>query len=74
MKSHWKVPFRNVISTTFWGMVKQTIWCHFVIKLWPNLIDVDSSPEFALEDEQKFAEQYRFMLARVRAKRHLISA
>jgi len=35
----WKVPFRQVYCDTFWRWVKSTVWCHIVIKVYPNASD-----------------------------------
>lgn len=72
MKGSWKVPFRQVYCGSFGDMLRQTFWCLVVIKLWPNLIDVDSCADFCLEDGQKFLEQHATWFERVRKNRAAI--
>lgn len=63
----WKVPFRMVYCNSFKEWVKHSIWCHFVIKIWDNLIDLDSDGFVGvyLENPGKFYEQYEWMIRRV---------
>lgn len=44
MKGYWKVPFRSVFCSSFGGMVKATIWCHIVLKLFPGARDMGTYP------------------------------
>lgn len=60
MKGYWKVPFRAVYCDSFVTMLKQTLWCHVVIKVFPNVVDFD----FAPQDRQEFLKQYEFMFRR----------
>ena len=35
----WKVPRRQVYCATFAGWVAETIWCHVVLRIYPNAFD-----------------------------------
>lgn len=69
-KLGWKVPFRQCYTDTFVGWVKLTIWCHFVIKVFPNAYDFGSASllDECIKDPFFFHEQYRGFLRR--AKRY----
>ena len=62
----WKVPFREVYCDSFVGMLKQTLWCHVVGRVFPGArdlaADVLSSHYFA--DPSAFFEQYKRALRR----------
>ena len=40
----FKVPFRECYCNRFKDCVKHTIWCHFVIRIFPNCYDFNSDP------------------------------
>lgn len=46
----WKVPFRQVYCDTFWTWVRAIIWCHFVLRLFPNAVEVFDMPYFEPAD------------------------
>lgn len=62
MKGYWKVPFRQVYCDSFVNMLKQTLWCHLVIKVFPCVVDVAYGPL----DPQDFVKQYAFMFKRAK--------
>lgn len=66
----YKVPFRRVYCNTFKSCVKQTIWCHFVIRIFPNTIDFNSIPliDYMLNNPKGTYEQLEHML--IVAKEH----
>lgn len=66
-KLGWKVPFRQVYCATLVECLRQTIWCHFVIRVWPNCINLGSDSLVPLyqRDPNLFHEQYKFMIDRV---------
>lgn len=33
LKDYWKVPFREVYCDTFGAWVRETVWCHIVLRL-----------------------------------------
>ena len=32
----YKVPFRMIYCETIGQWVRETVWCHIVLKIWPN--------------------------------------
>lgn len=46
----WKVPFRQVWCETFISMLRQVLWCHVVIRVFPKVHDFGSD---------SFADVYR---------------
>lgn len=68
---NYKVPFRQAYATTFAGWLKYTFWCHVVIRVFPDCVDLgsDALVPYYLERPETFFEQYRFMLARVDGER-----
>jgi hypothetical protein len=63
----WKVPRRQVYTHNFKSWIKETLWCHLVLKLWPNIIDLGSDPlrsEY-VENPQMFLDQYKWLIYRV---------
>jgi hypothetical protein len=36
MSTMWKVPFRRVYCETLGDMLRETLWCHAVLRLFPN--------------------------------------
>lgn len=71
MAGLWKVPFRDVYCTTFGGMLKQTLWCHVVLRAFPDVIDVGSCGNDLLLDGQSFLTQHREWFERVARRRSL---
>lgn len=66
----WKVPFRQVYCSSFKQCVLATIWCHFVIKLFPHCVDMGAAPvEWFLAEPLQFFDQYEYLLRRVRDER-----
>lgn len=62
----WKVPFRSVYCDSFRSWLKQTFWCHVVIKVFPHLIDLASDPQLheMVDSPEFFHEQYRGFISR----------
>ncbi len=60
----WKVPFRQVYCATLEDCVKQTFWCHVVIKVFPNVIDINSDAlvQHYPESPRMFYEQYSWRI------------
>lgn len=56
----WKVPFRRVWCFSFRDWVKATIWCHFVIRVFPHTINLEgcSFLDVYKKDAQFFHDQY----------------
>lgn len=71
LNTMWKVPFRGVYCETFVGMLKQTLWCHLVIKIFPLARDLskDALAEYYEENPLEFFEQYKNTLRHGRAVR-----
>lgn len=65
MKNYLKVPFRQVYCPDFKSWLRATIWCHVVLRLFPDVIDVGSQPDFALTDGAKFLDQHGSWFRRV---------
>lgn len=63
----YKVPFRQSYTLTLKDWLKQTFWCHVVIKVFPSLIDLetDSLSQSYIEHPEKFYEQYEWLIYRV---------
>lgn len=38
----WKVPFRSVLCSSFPEWVRATVWCHFVVRVFPFVHDFRS--------------------------------
>lgn len=57
---HWKVPFRQVYCESFRDMLKQTIWCHVVLRLFPDVVDLAQAPL----DRQHFLRAYEWAFRR----------
>ena len=38
----WKVPFRPVYCASFIDMLRQTFWCHAVLRVFPHAHDFGS--------------------------------
>lgn len=66
-KWFWKVPFRSKFCDSFRGMLKSTVWCHLVLRLFPNVVDLDQGPL----DREHFLKHYEFALRRVEWSRVL---
>ncbi len=63
----WKVPGRQVYTSNFKQWIKQILWCYFVLKLWPNIIDLESDTlrsEY-LDRPKMFIDQYWWLINRV---------
>lgn len=43
MKGYRKVPFRECYTTSIWQCIRWTIWCHVVLRLFPNATERDPS-------------------------------
>lgn len=71
MKNHLKVPLRSVYCPTLKSWALATLWCHLVLRLWPDVIDVGSQPDFALTDGAKFLDQHGSWFRRVCESRGL---
>lgn len=67
----WKVPFRQVYDETFIGWLKATIWCHFVIRVFPFARDLESDAllEHYVERPSGMFEQYENTIKAIIAKR-----
>lgn len=39
MKGYWKVPFRDVYCMSLRSMLRQTVWCHVVRRMFPGARD-----------------------------------
>lgn len=74
MQGYWKVPFRAVYVSNFSGWVKSTIWCHFIIKLFPHAVDLgsDALVDHYLKRPELFYDQYQWVLERVVAERRSV--
>lgn len=74
MKHYWKVPFRAVYTTTFTDWVKSTIWCHFVIRVFPHSVDLrtDALVDLYLKRPETFYDQYKWALERVALERRSV--
>lgn len=57
----WKVPFRQVYTSTFADWVRQTFWCHVVIRVFPGAVDLksDALSEVYREKPETMYEQYK---------------
>lgn len=64
----YKVPFRMVYCDTLVDWIRYTLWCHVVIKLWPNVFDLGADPLVGmyLEKPETFFEQYEFAIRRAK--------
>lgn len=67
MVKEYKIPFRQVYTLTFKDFLKQTLWCHFVIKVFPYLIDLesDSMSKDYINNPEKFYGQYEWLIYKV---------
>ena len=56
----YKIPLRQIYTGTFVAWVKETFWCHVVIRLFPFALDLysDSLKGYYLENPSAFFEQY----------------
>lgn len=70
-KLGWKVPFRQVYCFSFVDWLRQTFWCHVVIKVFPNAIDLGGDPlvPHYKNNPKMFYEQYEFAIDRVQEER-----
>lgn len=61
---YYKVPFRDVYCDTFAGWMRQTFWCHVVIRVFPKCHDFGSDALVPLyrENPAAMAEQLDFLL------------
>lgn len=57
----YKVPFRQVYTVTLLDLIRETLWCHFVIRVFPGAVDLRSDPlaDLYAESPEKMYEQYR---------------
>ena len=64
MSLGYKVPFRQVYSDTFAGWLRQTFWCHAVIRVFPKVHDFGSDALVSLyrENPAAMAEQLDFLI------------
>ena len=62
----YRVPFRQVYCDTIGSWLKETIWCHLVIKLFPYVADLgsDGLRSSYLGNPELFYEQYRWLILR----------
>jgi hypothetical protein len=60
----WKVPFRQVYCDLFLDMVRQTFWCHVVIRVFPRAVDLasDALHEVYRDRPEAMYEQYQSFL------------
>lgn len=63
----WKIPGRQVYTHNFKTWVKEFFWCYFVLKLWPDVIDLGSDPlrSVYLKNPAMFVDQYWWLINRV---------
>lgn len=63
----WKVPFREVYCPTFKSWMKNTIWCLFVIKVFPQAVDLSSDPlvPYYFDSPDMFFDQYQHHLREI---------
>ena len=63
----YKVIKRSIYCETFVSWLKTNLWCHLIIKIYPNVIDLqsDSLVELYLEKPNEFFKQYKWMLLKV---------
>jgi len=57
---NWKVPFRQVYCLSFSDWVRQTFWCHAVIRVFPKAADLstDALSDLYRERPEMMYEQY----------------
>lgn len=62
----WKVPFRDVYCESLIDCAKQTLWCHLVIKVFPNAADIDSDALVAMYpgNPAMLYDQYKWRIDR----------
>ena len=63
----WKVPGRQIYTHSLKKWIKEILWCYFVLKLWPHIIDLESDPlrsEY-LKNPTMFVDQYWWLINRV---------
>lgn len=71
----WKVPLRQVYCASFSDCLKQTFWCHFVLRVFPYAHDFGSDACVRyLQDPSAMSEQLGFIVrealdARLKRKR-----
>lgn len=66
----YKVPFRQVYCETLSLWLKETVWCHLVLRVFPHALDLGSEPvETYLEEPVTFFQQHELALRRVRVER-----
>jgi len=61
--ANWKVPFRQVYTNSFREWVKWSIWCHFVIRVFPGARDLksDALQDYYRENPAEMYNQYRYV-------------
>ena len=67
----FKVPFRAIYTDTLVTWAKTTFWCHVVVRVFPEAIDIESDVLVGLyiEDPLTFYEQYAHRLRRIEKAR-----
>lgn len=63
----YKVPFRQAYTETFKDWLKQTFWCHIVIKVFPALIDLESDglKKRYIGNPEMFYDQHEWLIYKV---------
>ena len=67
LSDYWKVPLRAIYCESFVQMLKATLWCHLVIRVFPHARDLasDGLVECYFDRPTMFFEQYESVLRRV---------
>ena len=60
----YKVPFRQVYCATFKDFIKETIWCLFVIRIFPKAHDFgsDGLKDYYKRNKGNMYEQLSFLI------------
>ena len=68
MKINYKVPFRRVYSYSFKQIIKATIWCHFVIKLFPCVHNFESDAllDYYIKKKSNLYEQMESVIKKAK--------
>lgn len=67
----WKVPRRSILCESFTDMLRQTFWCHVVVRIFPFARDIssDSLLEMYVAEPRSFFEQYEHLIVDALADR-----
>jgi hypothetical protein len=75
-RTFWKVPFRQVYCESFLSAIKQTFWCHVVIRVFPNVHDFgsDALVDLYIDEPETLFDQFEWVLKKVQNEREQLAS